>query len=452
MPIAIMLASIMTFGNMGEHFELTAAKSAGISLFKLMRPFFWLALLFSLISFLFANYVFPYASLNTYTLIASIRQQHPMLRLQEGIFNYDVEGYVIRIGKKNPKTAMMYDFMIYDHTNYQGNKFVIVADSGNVNITQDLKYMIIRLFNGSQYEELPEDATNPNEKQYPYHQDFFSQQTIIIPLKGFDFKETDMSLYQNNYNMLNARQLQESIDSLTQKYQRRLQYYQHIVLNNDLLKNQIKLRTATDSANFEDKVLVLNRIEPENLTVFFNLDSALTSQTLHDQKEIMKIAQNFAENLYNRLNVFKAEADSRRDWLVQHKIAFHKKFVFSIACLLFFFIGAPLGAIIRKGGFGLPTIVSVTLILVFYMIMTLGEKIARDGGMSAFTGIWLSVFVFVPFEIYLFYKAATDSVIVNYDYYADKVKIFIRKITPNFMRQRQYRKIKKKKKSAKKES
>ncbi len=449
MPIAIMLASIMTFGNMGEHFELTAAKSAGISLLKIMRPFFWLALFFSTISFLFANYIFPYASLNTYTLIASIRQQHPMLRLQEGIFNYDVEGYVIRIGKKNPKTLMMYDFMIYDHINYQGNKFVIVADSGTVDITQDLKYMIITLYNGSQYEELKDEATDPNEKKYPYHQDFFDKQTIIIPLKGFDFKETDMSLYQNNYNMLNISQLQESIDSLTAKYVKRLDYYQRIILNNDLLKNQIKLRTNTDSVNFQEKVLILNKILPEDLTVFYNIDSAFNSQTLHDQKEITKIAQNFAENLYNRVNVFKAEADSRRDWLVQHKIAFHKKFVFSIACLLFFFIGAPLGAIIRKGGFGLPTIVSVTLILVFYVILTLGEKIARDGGMSPFVGIWLAVFIFVPFEIYLFYKAATDAVIVNYDYYADKVKTFVRKITPNFMRQRQYRKIRKKLKNTK---
>lgn len=440
LPIAVMLASIMTFGNMGENFELTAAKSAGISLFKIMSPIFVLAILFSFASFLFANNVFPYVTLKTYTMVSSIRQQHPALRIQEGIFNYDVPGYVIRVGGKSKTTQMMYNFMIYDHVNYQGNKFVIVSDSGTVNITDNLKYMLITLYNGSQYEELKEDETELEKKQLPYHKDKFEKQVIIIPLNGFDFKENDMSLYSQNYNMLNIKQLRGKIDSLEEQYNSKINYYYKIIYNNDILKNQIKFRTKSDSINFLDLVENLNITKPENLHVNYNIDSAFNNQTLHNQKELTKIAKSNAENLYNRLMVFQAEFNSRRQWLVEHKIAMHKKFVFALACFIFFFIGAPLGTIIRKGGFGLPTIISVILFLIFYIILTFGEKFARDGVMSAFAGIWLPIFVFFPFEIYLFYKAATDSVILNYDYYRDVFDKIYKKIKPNFIKKRQYRK------------
>lgn len=444
LPIAVMLASIMTFGNMGENFELTAAKSAGISLFRIMSPIFVLAISFSFISFLFANNVFPYVSLKTYSLISSIRQQHPSLKIQEGIFSYEVDGYVIRVGEKNKTTQMMYDFLIYDHKLYQGNKFVIAADSGMVNLTEGMQYMIITLYNGTQYEELKEDETELEKKQLSYHKDKFEKQEMIIPLNGFDFKENDMSLYSQNYNMLNIRQLREKIDSLELKYKSKIDYYYRVISVNDILKNQIKFRTATDSASFLEQVEYLNTTSPEKLTTFYNLDSAFTNQTLFDQKEIMKMALDNANNLYNRLNVFQAEFNSRREWLVEHKIAIHKKFVFAIACFIFFFIGAPLGSIIRKGGFGLPVIISVILFLIFYIILTFGEKFARDGVLSAFMGIWLPILIFIPFEIYLFYKAANDSVILNYDYYRDVFDKFFKRVTPNFLKRRKYRAIRNK--------
>ncbi len=439
LPIAVMLASIMTFGNMGEHFELTAAKSAGISLYRIMTPVFILAIILSLTSFVFANNVFPYATLKTYSLVTSIRQQHPALRIQAGIFNYDVEGYVIRVGKKSHSSNMMYDFMIYDHKNYQGNKFVIVADSGTVEVTQDLKFMIINLFSGFQYEELKENP-NAKKKQYPYDIDNFSKQKIIIPLKGFNFRKTDMSLFSQNFNMLNVKQLNEKIKLLTTGLNKKINYYYRIISNNDLLKNRIKLITRTDSVNFLMRYNLLNSIPSKELKVSFNIDSFYNAQTIKRQKEIYKSALKNAENLSNRLSVFQAEYDSRKIWLVDHKIALNKKYVFALACFIFFFIGAPLGTIIRKGGFGLPTIISIILFLIFYIIMTFGEKFARDGSASAFFGIWLAVFIFVPFEIFLFYKASTDSVIVNYDYYVEVITKFIRKITPGFMRRRKFRK------------
>lgn len=446
LPIAVMLASIMTFGNMGEHFELTAAKSAGISLYRIMVPIFVLASIFTLTSFVFANNIFPYASLKTYSLVTSIRQQHPALRIQEGIFNYDVEGYVIRVAKKNHKTNMMYDFMIYDHSNYQGNKFVIVSDSGTVEVTQDLNYMIISLFNGFQYEELKENKKNKDDKlqQNPYHIDQFKKQKIIIPLTGFDFKKTDLSMFSQNFNMLNVKQLGEKIDSLDTKLKDKVEYYYGVVLNNDILKNQIRLRNKGDSVNFMLRCELLNNLPADKLKIVYDIDSAFKVESVHDQKELSKMALTNAENLSNRLTVFQAEYESRRQWLVDHKIALNKKYVFALACFIFFFIGAPLGSIIRKGGFGLTTIISVVLFLVFYIMVTFGEKIARDAGTSAFFGIWFAVFVFVPFELFLFYKASKDAVVVNYDYYVEIITKFIRKYTPNFLRRSQFRKIRKK--------
>ncbi len=447
LPIAVMLASIMTFGNMGEHFELTAAKSSGISLYKIMAPIFFLAVAFTIGSFLFANNIFPYATLKAYSLISSIRQQHPSLRIQEGIFNYDVEGYVIRVGRKDRNSQMMYDFLIYDHVNYQGNKSVVSADSGTVNITEDLKHMIITLYDGMQYEEIKENVSDQedNPRKYPYHIDEFKKQVVIIPLKGFDYQETDMSLYQQHYNILNLSQLNKKIDSLENTYQKKVDYYLRIMTHNDLLKYQIKLRTTSDTNKYADKIQKLNNIPPNQLNVFYDLDSAFSSKTLNQQKQILRTANTNAENLYNRINVFYQEFQSRREWLAEHKIAKNKKYVFAIACFIFFFIGAPLGSIIRKGGFGLPTIISVLLVLVFYVILTLGEKMARDGVVSPALGVWLPVFIFMPFEIFLFYKASTDSVVLNYDYYREIFSKFFKKITPAFIKRRQVRLLRRRK-------
>jgi lipopolysaccharide export system permease protein len=280
--------------------------------------------------------------------------------------------------------------------------------------------MLITLFHGTQYEELKEDETTKVEnRQYPYHLDIFEKQVMIIPLKGFDFKENDASLFRQNYNMLNVSQLRDKIDSLNEKYLSKIDYYFRILMNNDLLKNQIKFRTNTDSVNYLSQIEELNKVNSKNLTVFYNIDSAFVNQTIHNQKEVLKISQNNAENLLNRLVVFNAEFTSRRSWLIEHQVAMHKKYVLAVACFIFFFIGAPLGSIIRKGGIGLPTIISVLLFIIFYVILTFGEKLARDGHLTALIGIWLAVIIYFPFVFYLFYVASTDSVLFNFDTYKD---------------------------------
>ncbi len=443
LPVSGMLASIMTFGNMGEHFELTAVKSAGISLFKLMKPFFYIAIFFTIFSFYISNTLVPYSLLKSYSLIVGIRQQHPALRLQESIFNYDVEGYVIRIGKKNKETGMMYDFMIYDHKNYSGNQFVITADSGSVSVTEDLKFMIIKLYHGSQYEEMKEDINQSKneEKKYPYHQDFFDKQTIIIPLKGFSFKQGDKSFFVNNYRISNYKMLSEKIDSIKTKMVSNADRYWKTISMNDFLRQQIKLRTKLDSSKHLNDVMILNKIPADSLKVLLNIDNTLNLLDLASKKNVYNIAKRYAENSLNRLLVYQSDIENRRMFLVQLQNAYNEKFIYALACIIFFFIGAPLGAIIRKGGFGLPTIISVLLFLLFYIILTIGERAAVQGKMTSFWGTWTVIFLYLPFEVYVFYKAATDSAIFNWDYYKDKLNKILKRINSFLRHRRRRRKI-----------
>ncbi len=446
LPVSVMLSSMLTFGTLGEHFELTAMKSAGISLYRIMSPLMIVSFLLTLLAFYFANNVLPYSNLKLYTLIFNVRQKHPALSIDEGIFNYDVEDYVIRVSKKNIKTGMMYDFLIYDHKNYYGNRFVLTADSGKIYVSSDFKYLVLELYSGIQYEEGKDNSTNFETREFPHHQDFFDKERIIIPLSGFNLSQGEYSkLFKNNYKMLNVSALKHRIDSLKKIYARKKLYYSRLLLLNDLLKNQIKLRTVTDSANYEDKIAVLNRIPPDSLKVIFDLDSAFKSMSLHDKKQVLKASLAFVDQILTRARIYKEESKSRQAFLVEHWIEFYKKFVYALACLIFFFIGAPLGAIIRHSGYGVSAIVSTLLFLFFYIISMLGERFAKEGVMPVWLALWLAPIIFVPIEAFIFYKALTDSVILNYDVYIEAFNKFIKRITPKFLTQ-EYKRLKRIKK------
>ncbi len=444
LPVSVLLSSIMTFGNFGEHFELTAMKAAGISLYRIIKPVMILSLIFTILAFVFANNIVPYANLRLYSLIFDIRQKHPALNIQEGIFNYDIDGYVIKVDKKNYNTGMMYGFLIYDHVNYFGNRFVLTADSGRIYISSDMNYLVLELFSGCSYEELDEKTQIPQERKYPYHQDFFDFQRVIIPLEGFHLRKTDISFFRHNYKMLKVSALKIKIDSLKELYNKKLNFYARILLLNDILKNQRKLRSYTDSVNLLDKLKILNNIPPDSLKIIYNLDSAFNAQNLHNRKEILHAATSFANTVLTKLNIYSQEAKARKSWLATHQITYHERFVYALACLIFFFIGAPLGSIIRRSGFGIATIVSTLLFLMFYSILMVGERLVKDGNIPAYIGIWLAPAIFIPLEIFIFYKAYTDSVLINYDIYIDRLKKFIEKITPKYFKRQRIRKAREK--------
>lgn len=411
-PISIMLASIITFGNMGEHFELTAAKASGISLYKIMQPLINFSIGITFFLFVVADNLFPYATFQAWTLISGIRQQHPTMRFQEGLFNYDIQDYVIRVGKKNKKTNMLYNVTIYDHKNYDGNKLVVSADSGKIVVTNDLEFLIIDLFNGSQYEEVVEGYEQSDPK-YPYHIDYFKNQRILIPLSNFQFKKADLSFVKQQYNMLTTKHLINKIDSLKVIYSKKKEYFVNVFMNNDIFKAAYRPKTSSDSVKYQEKMLVYNNIPPDEIKIPINIDSMMKVQPVNSQKSIILSARNFAENFNNRTTVYSYEVISRREWLAMHQVSLHRKFVYSLACLVFLFIGAPLGSIIRKGGFGMPVIISVVFVMIFYILITLGEKVAKSGTMSPLNSTWFVIYFFSPIAFYVYYKASKDSVIMH---------------------------------------
>lgn len=424
-PISIMTAGIITFGNLGERFELTAAKSAGISLYNIIKPIIVFGIISVFFIFFISETVYPYAHYKTFQLISSIRNQQPMMKIQEGIFNYDIPGYVIRVAKKDSKKNLLYGFMLYDHKTYENNRIVVTADSARITLTYDLKFLIIDLFHGSYYEEIEEFSIS--QKTVPYYINNFDYQQIVIPLKNFDFKKIDASFMRFQYEMLGIRDLIYKIDSLKQNYTNKRKFYLRAFLNNDFFRQKVMIVNASDSISLLRKLNLLDSLPYSSLKVPINLDSAISSQSISFQKSIVLTAISYAEEFYNRAMVYSFEGNSLRSWLVMHQITLYRKFVFSIACLIFVFIGAPLGSIIRKGGFGFPIIISTLLIIIYYLLFTIGEKLARSGTISAFNGSFLPLYVFIPLTLFFYYNAIRDNIIMHPEIIISNIKNFFTK-------------------------
>lgn len=434
LPLSILLSSLMLFGNLGEHYELTAMKSAGISLQKAMSPLILLSIVISSLAFLFSNHVLPYTNFKMNMLFYDIRHQRPELSVQEGIFNYDIEGYVIKAAKKDHETNVLYDLLIYDHKNFgRGNTNVTKADSGTMVVTSDKEYMIITLYNGETFLEMKEE--NNSKKEFPHRNDKFEKQTIILELSGFDFNRTDESLFRQNYQMMSLSQLEYASDSLKERQIIERERVGRTLRTINYFKNSRKLTTKhnLDSAQSTNapksrnqgtttrEVILIDEL-PSNENVLLNLDSLFLSYKPKTKMKIIDWATNYArasksyvEDSHTRLN--RKEKDINR-----YNIAWHQKFTLSFACLIFFFIGAPLGAIIRKGGFGMPVVVSILIFILYYIISLTGLKFARESVIPVWEGMWASSFILLPVGMFLTYKATTDSGLLSTEAYTNIIK------------------------------
>lgn len=459
LPLAILLASIMTFGNLGEKFELTAIKAAGISLQRAMRPLIIMSALISVFAFIIANNVIPVASLKMHSLLWSIKQQRPEMNIKPGIFNNDLGEISIRAARKNPITNMMYDFRIYDHQYGKGNYMVTIADSGSLKMTDDNRYLVLTLYSGVTYQE-DEDKYGVAEKKYAHRINSFEQQTIMQNMTDFDFDRTDESLFRNNYQVMNLKQLNHSGDSLysdfidntdrmsstlTNTFYLKNAKHTHLIYADSLradlaqhhphpptsiinvpdlygtsdLSNTDTTYLRQDSivkamiANHRDSLRQIYSVPTDQIKVIINLDSLL--QTLPDDK-YKQVQSKTKENVNETRQFISRNAEeilSKRKTTAKYLNAWHQKLTLSIACLIFFFIGAPLGAIIRKGGFGLPIVVSVLVFIIYYIISTAGMKMSREGIWEPWQGMWLSTIVILPLGIFLTYKATVDAQLFN---------------------------------------
>jgi lipopolysaccharide export system permease protein len=425
LPLGILLASLMTFGNMGEFSELSALKSSGIPLLRIMLPLIILIGAIAIVSFFFSNNVLPYSTDKARTLLWDIRRKKPDINIQAGSFYNGVPDFSIKITTKDPVTNRLDNLIIYDHRQRRGNYSVILADSGYMRLTKDETGLIMTLYNGHGYTEMEERNVAASARKFPSRIDYFKEQSIVIPLNGFEMQRSEDGLFKSSAAMLNISQLTFTIDSLNKK-------------NNQRLENQFK-----DFKNM--KVYVVRNMKPVSSNQTFQPDTLkkprkfvvrelFDSLTVPDKKLVLARA---IETLKETTSILVEKNDSQRyeaKAIKRYEVEWNKKLTMSFACLVFFFIGAPLGAIIRKGGLGTPAVISIFFFVVYYIISITGQKFVEELVVGTFAGMWAASYILLPVGIFLTYKATTDSVILNIETYLTffkKIKDFIYRIFIN---------------------
>ncbi|MCF8217444.1 MAG: LptF/LptG family permease [Bacteroidales bacterium] len=499
LPLAVLLSSLMAFGNLGERYELVAMKSAGISIKSAIKPMVVFITFLSIIAFVFSNNIMPVANLKMRLLLHDVRKQKPAVSIQPGIFYDEIENYTIKINEKGDDGKTIEDIVIYDHSKKQGNVSVTKADSGTMQVTKDKRFLIFRLFNGKNY--LERIRNREDKFSRPLQITEFSEEIRRIDLSSFSFEQTNEQFYKNHYEMMNINQLDKSRDSIKEKiYERKQKFkdsYKDKFTNYQIASRQpqsnsdssdisySQLSTIFSSAissskNKPSKVSLRNRedvfiqkrsqtqrqektkkdtsenkklnpvsragvhgytvnelknIAQENE---LNMDSLMENDpnfpTLisnetnlnpnllvnfknKEQKIIIRNAVNNVRNIINNIDYTDNVLDKKAELLRRHDIEWHRKFTLPFACIVLFFIGAPLGAIIRKGGFGFPVVVSVLLFVVYHVVSITGEKFIREGVIEPFWGMWMSAIALLPLGIFLTLKATTDAPFLHSDTY-----------------------------------
>lgn len=401
LPLAILLASLMTFGNMGENFELTAMKSAGISLFRIIRPLIIFIAMISVGAFYFSNHVLPVSQTKLWTLIFSLRQKSPELDIPSGEFYSGINGLNLYVREK--EEGLLKHLMIYDFSEGFNSATVMVADSGRISLSEDKKYLLLTLYDGESFENLKNQSINSNSASIPYRRESFSMKEILLDFDS-DFTRLDESILEDQHVSKNIDQLTQSIDSVNKIVKVRVKDQQ-----NEMVERRYFGRESVWGRSLE----VSENIQLEN----YNPDSLFLKQD--KTKMTLAVSQSIsrANDLKSQIEYNKIMLNEPQRYVSRHEIEWHRKFTLSFACLIFFFIGAPLGAIIRKGGLGTPVVISVIMFIIYYIIDNTGYKMAREGLWTAAEGMWLSSSVLLPIGIFLTYKAAVDATLFNKEEY-----------------------------------
>ena len=411
LPLAILLASLMTFGNLGEHVELTAMKASGISLTRVMKPLMVLIAAVSVGAFFFQNNVLPQTQVKMWQLLFSARQKALSLDIMEGAINSQIPGYNVYVKKKNKETDMLYKIMLYDVSTGLTYPRIVAADSGKLSMTADQKHLVLQLFNGRWYEDV-KGGGNAQFGKEMYRRESFHDKEILIPYDATFTKIDDEGL-KSQYIGKNYNELTQSIDSLNTRIDSA-----GSVLASELQRIPV-LGTSSSRVEMHDGKPVTVPVKTLQAKSLIDVDSLFGSLANDERATIASRASMLAASAQQDVNFKSFVPLEDGKVLRRHQIELQKKFTLSLACLIFFFIGAPLGAIIRKGGLGTPIVVSVLLFIVYYMIDNTGYKMARDGHWPVWQGIWLSSVVLLPLGIFLTYKAVNDSAVFNPDTYVN---------------------------------
>ncbi|MFN8355906.1 MAG: LptF/LptG family permease [Spirosomataceae bacterium] len=402
LPLAVLMASLMSYGNLGEFTELTAIKAAGISISRALRPTFIVAILISIGSFAFNNLVSPWANLKGWSLLWDVKTTKATLNIKEGIFYYDLPGYAIKVNKKFKDNKTLKEMVIYDHTESQGNRRVILADSAQMYTTLNNRYLVFELFNGHEYSDYTDrNSSNPNQTQFT--RSAFKKSKLVFSLAAFDMHRTDEDQFKHHQSMKTVIELGKFIDSVKVDYKKLKQNYYPSAKSYYLYH----LRDTKDTAH---KKALPGRWLDE-----------LIGRPITDfgiRKNITEYALSQAKNLLATAETNQVYLKSRADDLRKNDLEWHHKFTFAFACFVMFLIGAPLGAIIKKGGFGMPVIIAILFYILMYVLMINGDKWAKEGLTSVVFGAWFANVILLSFGLYFLRQAQNDSRLFDADVYS----------------------------------
>ena len=371
--------------------------------------------LISVGSFFIGNNLVPYANKKVFSILYDIRQQKQSLEFQDGLFFNGIDNMSIRVSRQEPETHLLHDVLIYDNRAANGDMNTIVADSGYIRLSDDKKYLLVTLFNGETYEQTRSSQWFTQSK-LRHH--IFEKQDQVIPMEGFAMGRTDANQFSNSQTK-NINELQHDIDSLEKMVNSATTRSYEPLLKEQIFSRDNSVLPQPDSL----------RIDKSRFRDMAAMDSIATLQ-MREKERVWNQARTLAKNSRNMFSFDESAAKEALNQLYRSKVEWHKKMSLPVSIMIFFLIGAPLGAIIRKGGLGLPVVVSIIFFVIYYIISLSGEKLAKEGSWDAVYGMWLSTFILTPIAIYLTYKATNDSALLDTDWYAGKFKALYERMRP----------------------
>jgi lipopolysaccharide export system permease protein len=401
LPLAILLAALMTFGNFGERYELLSMKAAGIPLLRIMRPVVLFCVFLGGMSFFFQNVIGPRAQKQLWTLLVSMKQKSPEVDIPEGVFYSDIDGYNIYVKQKDRKTGMLKDILIYNFSDGFENAHIIWAAEGKLELTADKQHLFLHLYNGEQFENLKSQSVI--SRNVPYRRETFKEKHTLIKFSS-EFNMVDGSFLDRRSDIKNMHEISVAIDSLTVHADSvgRSMY-------TDIMSTTYRSPVLTPADSIKMK---------EERVAFINTDSIYNSMTSQEKLKVLTTTGNRISSLASDWDMKSFLTKDTDNNIRSHRSDWHKKITLSLACIIFFFIGAPLGAIIRKGGLGMPVVISVLIFVIYYIIDSGATRVAKSGEMNIVLGTWMSTIVLAPLGAFFTYKSNKDSVVFNIDVYA----------------------------------
>lgn len=427
LPIAILISTVMLMGNLAERYELSSMKSAGISLMRVMVPLMGAAGLVALFSFFCSDSLIPVSNLKFKSRLYDIRKQRPTLSIEEGLFNDDFQNFVIRVGKKAADNKTVEEVLIYDHSaSNEGRLTQIIADKGKMYTTEAGKYFIMDLFEGTQYFEV-KPTYKDTRRSYPFVRTSFKEWSKVFDLGAFEIQRTDEELFKSHHTMLSTSQLAAAVDSIDAEYARRKEDFGNYVNRFFLVIDQPK--TPANTVPKDTVVrntpaeIVMERPQQQGLTTFdqikktdpANPKSFLESFSVYQQIELMERAKTLARSVLSQAESTSLTLQKTSEKKVKHVFELHSKFSLALACFIFLFIGAPMGAIVRKGGFGYPILISIVFFMIFIILTIMCKKLAESAALPAALAAWMPCIVLFPIGLMLTVKAMNDSKLLNVD-------------------------------------